>query len=345
MALAAALNNHGKRDAAITACTEALSRYTDAFGRTAPLAGLVLSQLGYLHFEAHQLDRALECHDRALACSKQMGAVSYLMPTYGLRAKALYAMGETEAALEAIQLASKMSGRSGVGVGDTDWIRAWEVGMRLRQGDLSSALRWADAAGLSPEDTPEYLKLDSYQLYARLLLARGRPEEAWRSLAGQEQVAQEHGLYRWLITIHILQALTAERLEGRSQTLDRLGKAVELAAPEDYYQAFLDEDKEIVDLLAQVRHIAPQFVSQLLGFALGTAPSKRIPSQSLIEPLSERELEVLGLIAAGYSNAEIAGQLFIAVGTVKRHINNMYGKLGVKSRTQAIARARELGLV
>jgi LuxR family maltose regulon positive regulatory protein len=77
----------------------------------------------------------------------------------------------------------------------------------------------------------------------------------------------------------------------------------------------------------------------------GDAVEDRLASQPLIEPLSERELEVLDLIAAGYSNAEIAQQLYIAIGTVKRHINNTYGKLGVKSRTQAIAKARQLQLL
>jgi LuxR family maltose regulon positive regulatory protein len=75
------------------------------------------------------------------------------------------------------------------------------------------------------------------------------------------------------------------------------------------------------------------------------AAEHRSTNQPLIEPLSERELEVLDLIAAGYSNAEIAQNLYIAIGTVKRHLNNMYGKLGVSSRTQAIARARDIDLI
>jgi LuxR family maltose regulon positive regulatory protein len=69
------------------------------------------------------------------------------------------------------------------------------------------------------------------------------------------------------------------------------------------------------------------------------------PAQPLVEPLSERELEVLGLVAEGYSNAEVAQELYITIGTVKRHVNNIYGKLDVHSRTQAVARARELGLL
>ena len=74
----------------------------------------------------------------------------------------------------------------------------------------------------------------------------------------------------------------------------------------------------------------------------GAAPQK---VQSLVEPLSERELEVLQLIAAGLSNKEVATSLVVTVGTVKKHLSNIFGKLGVNSRTQAVARARELDLI
>jgi ATP/maltotriose-dependent transcriptional regulator MalT len=84
-----------------------------------------------------------------------------------------------------------------------------------------------------------------------------------------------------------------------------------------------------------------RIVSEMAGADAGD----RLTNQPLVEPLSEREFEVLDLIAAGYSNAEIARQLYIAIGTVKRHINHIYGKLAVSSRTQAVARARELGLL
>ena len=119
-----------------------------------------------------------------------------------------------------------------------------------------------------------------------------------------------------------------------------------LAAPEGCRRAFLDGGSAIAALLPGVRHVAPAFVDNLLG-RLRPAAEQGKPAivQPLIEPLSERELEVLRLVAAGLSNAEIAASLFVTVGTAKTHVHNILGKLGANGRPRAIARARELGLI
>ncbi len=160
----------------------------------------------------------------------------------------------------------------------------------------------------------------------------------------------------------MLQALVAERSRDRALAHDRLARALEGAASEDYVRAFLDEGDAVARLLPGVRSVAPAFTDRLLeafhsGGADLASQGRRVPVppdgpesgrkvvEPLIEPLSERELEVLQLVAAGLSNREIAQELYIAVGTVKRHTNHIYGKLGVHSRTQAVARSRELGLL
>jgi LuxR family maltose regulon positive regulatory protein len=130
-----------------------------------------------------------------------------------------------------------------------------------------------------------------------------------------------------------------------------LGRALSLGEPEGYVRTFVDEDAPMAALLRQAvsRGIARHYAGELLAAfepGIGDIPLPPQPSAPLLaEPLSEREIEVLQLIAAGLSNREIAQKLFIAVGTVKTHINNLYGKLEVHSRTQAIARARELRLL
>ena len=355
MSLALSLNNQGQRREAVALCKQAIDRYTDERGRASPLAGMILNRLGMLHYEANRLEQARACYERGLALSEELMPASNLALFRGLSAPTLYAQGEVGAALTALQEARQRAAQTGVW--DAEWYLTWETNLRLRQGDVAFASRWAETEGLSPEDTPQYLRLDRHVVYARLLLTQGRLSDARRWLARLERFVQERGLYRWLITVHLLQALTAERSGDRAPSewrrpnrngavaRDRLARALQAAAPEEYVRAFLDENAQILTLLPELRHVAPSFVDRLLESADVPRARREAAAQPLIEPLSDRELEVLGLIAAGLRNREIADQLFIAHGTVKRHINNIYGKLSVHSRTQAIARARELGLL
>jgi LuxR family maltose regulon positive regulatory protein len=147
------------------------------------------------------------------------------------------------------------------------------------------------------------------------------------------------------MTVTLLQALTAEKSGDHTAACDLVARAVHIAAPQDYFRALLDEGPALIALLPAARHAAPAFINQLLDFAGLPMARRPVAAQPLIEPLSERELAVLRLIAAGLSNLEIAQELVIAAGTVKRHINHIYGKLGVQSRTQAIVKARELRLL
>jgi LuxR family maltose regulon positive regulatory protein len=227
--------------------------------------------------------------------------------------------------------------------------------LALRLGNVQAAARWAETAGLSPADTPQYAREGEYFTFARLLLAQDRPAEAQALLDNLEQFARDRGLLRSQLTVHILRARAERALAQEAEALASLKKALHLAAPAGYLRAFLDEGEAVSDLLPRVHHAAPAFVDRLLdAFAnekgtaaaeVQTPPTPGPPSSILVEPLSQRELEVLGLVAQGLSNREIADRLFITVGTVKTHVHNIYGKLGVKRRTEAAARARELGLV
>jgi LuxR family maltose regulon positive regulatory protein len=119
-----------------------------------------------------------------------------------------------------------------------------------------------------------------------------------------------------------------------------------LAGPEDYRRAFLEEGPAIMNLLPRVHHLPPGFVSQVLDAASAQGGGPPMPqTQPLVEPLSERELEILRLIAAGRSNPEIADLLYLSLNTVKWHAKNLYGKLNVGSRIEAVARAQELELL
>jgi LuxR family transcriptional regulator, maltose regulon positive regulatory protein len=313
---------------------------------------MLLSRLGVLHHEAGDLAAAWSCLERGIALSEQLAMDSPIMYSLSFAAPTLYALGRVDDALEALRQAHQ-HGQQG-GLADAGWCLAVEANVRLALGDLAWVQRWADTAGISIDQEPHYLHMDQYLVYARFCLRQGKLPQLRLWLDRLESFAHARGLVRWLLTIHILHATAADREGDSAAAHEHLAQAVRLAAPEDYFQAFLEEDARVLALLLPVRHEAPDFVDRLLGAAAGspapvpqtqTAAVGRRGPQPLIEPLSDRELEVLALVAAGLSNREIAGRLFIAVGTVKRHMNNIYGKLHVRRRTEAVARARDLGLL
>jgi LuxR family maltose regulon positive regulatory protein len=341
--LALSLNTHGLRCEALQICEEALERYTDDLGRHAPIACLVFMRLGLLAYETNQLDLSRRYYEQAITLSEKLALDANLTYLYGLLAPTLYAQGDAEAALEALQRAYPTVNQTGYL--EVDWFMGQEAAIRLRQGETAFVERWAETAKLSPDGKPEYMQIEQQLVYARLLLATGRIDDARRWLAALERFTDERGYFRWLMTTHILQTLLAERVGDRALACDYLARALRLAAPEGYFRAFLDEASKIIALLPEVRQVSPDFVDRLIAFALPSGSGKARPAQPLDEPLSERELEVLGLIASGLSNSDIAQKLFITVGTVKRHINNIYGKLEVASRTQAMVKARQLRLI
>jgi LuxR family transcriptional regulator, maltose regulon positive regulatory protein len=161
-----------------------------------------------------------------------------------------------------------------------------------------------------------------------------------------EQVAQQGSRLGSLVEALILQGLALHTSDHTGPALQVLRRAVALAEPQGFIRLFVDEGRTLAGLLSTLRSrdpASPYLAELLAGDQAVAAPAAA--SQPLVEPLSSRELETLRLVAAGLSNRQIAAELVVAVGTVKRHLNNIYGKLGVASRTQALAAAAELGLL
>jgi LuxR family maltose regulon positive regulatory protein len=158
---------------------------------------------------------------------------------------------------------------------------------------------------------------------------------------------------RSVIEILVLQALTREAQRNISSALVPLERALKLAEPESFVCVFVEEGPPMARLLYEAlsHEIAPDYIQRLLkAFPVEEpekdgSPQPHGPDSELIEPLSERELEVLQLITEGISNQEISSRLYLSVNTIKSHTRNIYGKLGVNNRTQAAARARALGIL
>jgi LuxR family maltose regulon positive regulatory protein len=223
-------------------------------------------------------------------------------------------------------------------------IEYYQTRLWIAQGNLTAASQWMQESGLDLKDTPvTFFNEKEYLAQARLRIAQGKPEAADMILSRLRQVAEPAGRRGSLIEILILQALTFYQQKRNGESMPALDQALGLAEGEGFVRIFLDEGQPMVTLLRQAvaQGLHAPFALRLL-YAFGETEAA---SQPLVEPLSEREQEVLRRMAAGYSNQEIAQELVVAVSTVKKHINNIYGKLGVGSRTQAVARAREFGLL
>jgi len=216
----------------------------------------------------------------------------------------------------------------------------------LRQGDLAEATRWAS---LVEEDADACTFHRALPLTpARLLLAQGRKKQAAKKLATLYGTAAEAQLGWGMLRVRVLQALAAPTAE---QALAFLGEALALGEPEGFVRSFTDEGELLVPLLrkAATEGIAPRYVRRVLA-AFEVDAKRRTqklpgPRHVLIEDLSERELEVLRLLSENLTNQEIAERLYISVNTVKTHLSNVYGKLGVPNRRQAAAKAAALRLI
>jgi LuxR family maltose regulon positive regulatory protein len=260
-----------------------------------------------------------------------------------------------ERALESAREANSLAQRSGAGEAIVE-AAAWNARLHLIRNDLTSAVLELERIASVPAVSVSMVRETEQIARARLTVARGEHEEAMRLLEESRQAAEAAGRTGKLIEILTLQALALWERSRREQAVGTLMRALALAEPEGYVRTFVDEGAKVGELLsaalearqrghpdAAIR-IPARYLAKLLAVLAQESAAPDVGEQ-LSEPLSERELEVLALIAAGDSNAKIADKLFVSTSTVKTHINNLYRKLGTRSRTQAVARAREMSLL
>ena len=264
--------------------------------------------------------------------------------------------GDLDAALEHLDAAKRLYVMNPVP--DARPVEAFQARIYVRQGRMSKALDWVHERGLSGADDLSYLREFEHMTLARVLLATYQQDQANHALHEALgllerllQSAEASGRTCSVIEILVLQALAHEARGSIPLALVSLERALTLAEPQGYVRLFVDEGPPMARLLyeALAAGIAPDYVRRLLAScsAAQTPPLAILQASGaeFVEPLSERELEVLQLVAEGLNNQEIGTRLFLSPHTVKVHTRNIYAKLGVHNRTQAAVRARLLGLL
>ncbi|MBE3561882.1 MAG: AAA family ATPase [Ktedonobacteraceae bacterium] len=243
---------------------------------------------------------------------------------------------------------------------------AWQITLAVRLGDRAEAERWASQSRHHEQERISFIHENKFLALVRLSLLQKDYDQALTLLQRLRQAAEQDGRTGSLIGILALEALTYHVQGQTARALPILARALALAEPEGYIRTFIDEGEPMVTLLqtlltlsqrsqlataSAIPPVSSSYLRQLLaaaGIQDAAAPEQNGQNgagRSSSELLSERELEILRLIAAGLSNQEIMEQLVIARSTLKTHINHIYGKLDVRSRTQAVAQARALNLL
>jgi LuxR family maltose regulon positive regulatory protein len=238
-------------------------------------------------------------------------------------------------------------------------LNAWLACYQAELGQPEAAARWAESVPLELDQNPGYTRGIEAFCLARVRLALGQTGPALDLLTGLENAARSGGSLARQVEALVLRAVAHTRLQQPQAAAERLEQALRLSAPAGLQRTFLDEGeglRPILDLLERSNRLpgpAQAHLQRLLsGFPAGSMPEPAAPQRQaqpkqtlLAEPLSERELEVLRLMAQGLTNPGISAELIVALSTVKTHLNNIYGKLSVRNRAEAVLRAKEIGLL
>jgi len=349
----------------------ALGRLQDAIRTTEQLLQYVMDQgepislhvadlhreLGELYLEQDQLEAAAQ----QFRISKELGEKAEL-PVWRYRwyiaqARLSVAQGDLDGAFTFLDEAGRLYIQSPLP--DSRPISAMKARIWLLQGRLAQALEWAQEQGLFPDNDLNYLREYDYLTLARILIAQYQSDQiegpihaAMRLLDRLLKSAEEGNRLGSVIEILILQGLAHQAQGDRTSALMMLKRGLSIADPEEYVRIIIGEGPSMLTLLqeASKHRIAPRYIGKLLT-GIGEPDRKKplahplIEPEALIEPLSERELEVLRLLRTELSGPEIARQLIVSLNTMRTHTKNIYAKLGVNNRRAAVRRAEELNLL
>ena len=338
--------NQGNLHAAASLYQKALED-ADRAPRPSPLSGLAHVGLANVLYEWNDLEGAI-CHlDQGIGLGRQWANWETLLPGYLGLAHVRAARSDIPGALavydELFALSHRLRAPWGLPIAQADRARIF-----LRSGNLDKAFEWARICDLNPEGELTAAREPEAIIFAQVLLAQGDIERSLSLVQRLQHAAEASGSTGRLIAILTVKAQVLVARSDEHAALASLQQALALGEPQGYVRTFLDEGAPFQALFARLPRVGPiktAYVDQLLAAFQpnnGKAQPSRTASGGL---LSEREMVVLRLMADGFSNQEIANQMVVSLNTVKSHIKHIYYQLGVHTRTQAVAQARQFGLL
>ncbi len=358
--LALALYHQGRLRASAQSCQQVIDLAMQNAAQ-APLAAAGYVELAGIHIEWNDLEKAATLLDEALALCHEWGIVQTLNEAYTAQSHLLQLRGDLEGAWDMLEKAREFGSMEGDSSLVNFRLAAQQARLNLQAGEPDKAMRWVEetkaafASGERDQRLPIAFVETLQTTLARAYMAQDKAEMALAALEPLLAPAEAAGAFLHVIEICALKALALHAMGDTPAALASLERSLTLAEPEGYARMYLNEGPPMAELLraAAAQLACAEYANKLLAaFRVSehgreASFSMPLPSRTptLIDPLTPRELDVLYLISDGLSNEDIAEKLAIALNTVKRHTSSIYSKLGVKSRTQAIACARDLGLI
>ena len=329
-------------------------------GQDLPAAGYPAVKLNDLLREWNDLETAGKSMERDVELCVQWAQVDSMADSFVALARLQIARGDIDGAHGSLQRAEELMARSRLDPWLTCWLDDCRLRLWLSTGDLEAAIRWVHTSGLGIKDELSYQHDLHHINLARVLVSQGRElqseEHLRQALDLLTRLLQAAEKAKWVnktIQVLILQALAFQEIGSDDEAVSSLDRALSLAEPGGYVRTFVDEGSPMIQLLdkaaTQIRHedYATSLVKALRKEKSLALLSREGPQESiqLADPLSDRELQVLRLLATHLTRREISQELFVSVNTVRSHVKNIYSKLQVHRRAEAIERAKELGLI